>query len=193
VISVLGVILHRFLRHERETVEKTRPNWAVLGGSLAFVALTLAVGLGGIPRAEEIIFLGSLAVIVFLLWRLARELEPAARNTLVATAIVLFLYRAVPLTGDGATWWMIDVLKFDEGFLAQVALLTYALTLIGMFALRGFMARHSIATIVIVLSVAAGLLSMPEPIPTRASGPRDPIRSARPRSTARPASPITRR
>jgi hypothetical protein len=161
VISVLGVILHRFLRHERETVEKTRPNWAVLGGSLAFVALTLAVGLGGIPRAEEIIFLGSLAVIVFLLWRLARELEPAARNTLVATAIVLFLYRAVPLTGDGATWWMIDVLKFDEGFLAQVALLTYALTLIGMFALRGFMARHSIATIVIVLSVAAGLLSLP--------------------------------
>ena len=161
VISVLGVILHRFVKHERETVEKTTPNWSVLGGSVVFVAITLAVGLGGIPRAEEIIFAGSLAVIVFLLWRLARELEPAARNTLVATAIVLFLYRAVPLTGDGATWWMIDVLKFDEGFLAQVALVTYALTLIGMFALRGFMARHSIATIVVALSVAAALLSLP--------------------------------
>jgi hypothetical protein len=161
VMSVLGVVLHRFLRHEREHVEKTRPNWVVLGGSLAFVAITLAVGLGGMPRAEEIIFLGSLAVILFLLWRLARELEPAARNTLVATALVLFLYRAVPLTGDGSTWWMIDVLKFDQSFLAQVQLVTYALTLAGMFALRGFMARHSIATIVVALSVAAALLSLP--------------------------------
>src|SRR5262245_3576158 len=117
VISVLGVILHRFLRHERETVEKTSPNWPVLGGSVVFVAFTLAVGFGGVPSAEEIIFAGSLAVIVFLLWRLARELEPAARETLVATAIVLFLYRAaaaVSLVGDGATWWAIDVLKFDE-------------------------------------------------------------------------------
>jgi hypothetical protein len=142
-------------------VEKTRPNWAVLGGSLVFVAVILAVGLGGVPNAEEIIFVGSLAVILFLLWRLARELEPAARNTLVATAIVLFLYRAVPLTGDGSTWWMIDVLKFDESFLSQISLLTYALTLAGMFALRGFLARHSIATIVVVLSIAAAVLSLP--------------------------------
>jgi hypothetical protein len=161
VISVLGVILHRFLKHERETFEKTRPNWAVLGGSLVFVAITLAVGLGGVPNAELIIFAGSLAVILFLLWRLARELEPAARNALVATAIVLFLYRAVPLIGDGGTWWMIDVLKFDEAFQAQLSLLTYVLTLIGMFALRGFMARNSIATIVIVLSVVAAVLSLP--------------------------------
>ena len=161
MISVLGVILHRFLKHEREVVEKTRPNWAVLGGSVVFVVITLAVGLGGVPHAQEIIFCGSLAIILFLLWRLARELEPAARNALVATAIVLFLYRAVPLTGDGATWWMIDVLKFDESFLAQLSLLTYVLTLVGMFALRRFMAEHSIATIVVVLSVAAALLALP--------------------------------
>jgi BT1 family len=79
----------------------------------------------------------------------------------VATAIVLFLYRAVPLTGDGATWWMIDVLKFDEAFQARLSLLTYALTLAGMFALRGFMAKHSISTIVVVLSLVAALLSAP--------------------------------
>jgi hypothetical protein len=161
VISVLGVLLHHFLKHERESFEKTTPNWAVLGGSVAFVAITLAVGLGGVRYAEEIIFAGSLGIIVFLLWRLARELEPAARNALVATAIVLFLYRAVPLTGDGATWWMIDVLKFDQAFQAQLSFLTYVLTLVGMFALRGFMARHSIATIVIVLSVAAAVLAVP--------------------------------
>ena len=151
VISVLGVVLHRFLKHEREAVEKTRPNWAVLGGSLVFVAITLAVGFGGLPYAQELVFLGSLGIILFLLWRLARELAPEARQVLVATALVLFVYRSMPLTGDGSTWWMIDVLKFNEGFLAQLSLVTYTLTLVGMFVLRRFMAEHSIATIVVVL------------------------------------------
>jgi hypothetical protein len=161
VMSVLGVILHRFVKHEREVVEKTKPNWAVLGGSGAFVLVTLVVGLGGLPFAQELIFAGSLGIILFLLWRLARELEPAARDALVATALVLFVFRAVPLTGEGSSWWMIDVLGFDEGFLARLQLVTYTLTLVGMFALRRFMAEHSIATIVVVLSVAAAVLSLP--------------------------------
>jgi hypothetical protein len=161
LISVLGVILHRFLKHERDIVEKTRPNWAVLGGSLAFVAITLAVGLGGVRYAQELVFAGSLGIILYLLRRLARELAPGARQALVATALVLFAYRAVPLTGEGTTWWMIDVLRFDEGFLAQLQLVTYALTLAGMLALRRFMAEHSIATIVVVLSVAAAILAAP--------------------------------
>jgi hypothetical protein len=161
VISVLGVVLHRFLRHEREVVEKTRPNWAVLGGSLVFVAITLAVGLGGLPHAQELVFAGSLGIILFLLWRLARELAPGPREVLVATALVLFVYRSMPLTGEGSTWWMIDVLKFDEGFFAQLSLVAYALTLVGMFVLRRFMAEHSIATIVVVLSIAGAILSAP--------------------------------
>ncbi len=161
LMSVLGVILHRFLKHERAAVEKTRPNWAILGGSLAFVAITLAVGLGGVPYAQELIFTGSLAIILFLLWRLARELAPGAREVLVATALVLFLYRAVPVTGPGMSWWMIDALRFDEGFFGQLQLLTYTLTLVGMFALRRFMAEHSIATIIVVLSVAGALLAAP--------------------------------
>jgi hypothetical protein len=161
LMSVLGVVLHRFLKHEREQSQQTRPNWAVLGGSAAFVAFTLAVGVGGVPYAREIIFAGSLAIILFLLWRLARELEPGPREVLVATALVLFVFRAVPLTGPGVGWWMIDVLKFDEAFFAQLQLLTYTLTLVGMFALRGFIARNSIASIIVVLTIAGALLSLP--------------------------------
>jgi hypothetical protein len=161
LISVLGVVLHRFLKHEREVVEKTKPNWAVLGGSGVFVVITLAVGLGGLPFGQEIIFAGSLAIILFLLWRLARELAPAARDALVATALVLFIYRSVPLAGEGLNWWMIDVLKFDGSVLAQLELATYVVTLLGMFALRRFMAEHPISTIVVVLSVAAAVLSLP--------------------------------
>ena len=161
LLSVSGVVLHRFVRESTAHGEATRPNWAVLGGSLAFVAITLAVGLGAVPYAQELIFAGSLAIIVFLLWRLARELEPAARDALVATALILFVYRAVPGTGEGTSWWMIDRLGFDEAFLAKLQLVTYALTLAGMFAFRRFMAEKSIATIVVVLTLAGTVLALP--------------------------------
>jgi hypothetical protein len=163
VLSVLGVILHAFLKQNPDAhgEEKTKPNWGVLGGSLVFVALTLAVGLGGVRHAQEIIFLGSFAVIVFLLWRLARELEPAARNVLVGTALILFIYRAVPSSGSGSTWWMIDILKFDEGFLARLSLVSYALTLVGMFAFRRFMAEKSITYIIVFLTLVGAVLALP--------------------------------
>ncbi len=160
-LSVLGVILHRFLAHERETPEKTEPNWWVLGGSLVFVAITLAVGIGRVPYAQELIFAGSFAIILFLLWRLARELEPMARETLVATALIIFVFRAMPSTGAGSSWWMIDVLKFDEAFQSKLALVAYTLTLIGMFALRRYMARTSIPGIIAMLTIAGTILSAP--------------------------------
>jgi hypothetical protein len=181
VLSVLGVVLHGFIKLRRAAAlrrqgrskeeiesllavhgeEKTRPNWWVLGGSLAFVAITLSVGLGEVRYGQEIIFAGSLAVILFLLWRLARELSPEARDTLVATALIIFVFRAMPSTGAGSTWWMIDVLKFDQAFLAKLSLVAYALTLVGMFALRGYMARNSIASIVVMLTIASTLLALP--------------------------------
>jgi hypothetical protein len=162
-LSVLGVILHAFLKQNPAAhgEQRTRPNWSVLGGSLAFVIITLAVGLGQVPHAQEIIFTGSFAVILFLLWRLARELDPVAKSTLVGTALVLFVYRAMPSSGAGSTWWMIDVLKFDEAFLARLSLVAYALTLVGMFALRRFMAEKSITYIIVFLTVVGTLISLP--------------------------------
>jgi hypothetical protein len=180
-ISVLGVVLHGALRarhaaalqrHGRSDAEiaqllaaqgeeKTRPNWWVLGGSLVFVAITLAVGLGGLAYGQELIFAGSAAVIVFLLWRLARELAPEARDVLVATALVIFVYRAMPGPGAGYSWWEIDVLGFDEAFFAKLSLIVSFLTLAGMFVFRRFMAERSIGAIIVVLTVAGAVLTLP--------------------------------
>jgi len=162
-LSVAGVVLHGFTKasHAVQGAEKTRPNWWILGGSLVFVVITLSVGLGQLPAAQEIIFAGSLAVILFLLWRLARELSPVARETLVATALILFIYRAMPSVGPGYQWWAIDVLKFDESFFARLALVAYALTLVGMFVLRRYMAERPISSIIVMLTIAGTLLSLP--------------------------------
>jgi hypothetical protein len=141
--------------------EKTTPNWWVLGGSLVFAVITVSVGLSELRFAKEIIFSGSLGVLLFLLWRLARELEPAAREVLVATALVLFVFRAMPGPGAGSTWWMIDRLHFDQAFLAELSLIASALTLAGMFIFRRYMAEKSISQIIVMLTFAGAALGLP--------------------------------
>jgi MFS family permease len=144
-----------------EPAERPTPNWWILGGSLVFVAFTLGMGLSRTAYNQEIIFAGSLAIVVFLIAKLTRELEPDARATLVGTAIVIFIYRTVPTPGEGLTWWMIDELKFDQRFLAVLDLIAGVLTLFGMFLFRRFMAVRSIAYVVGFLTIAGAVLSLP--------------------------------
>ena len=179
-ISVLGVALAFFLKRRavarlvaqgmdsaqaRKLLEvqdqRPTPNWWILGGSVVFVAFSLGLGFSGIPYNQEIIFTGSLAIVTFLMAKLTRELEPEARATLVGTAIVIFVFRAVPSVGDGLTWWMIDVLEFDQQFLAVLNLITMVLTLFGMFLFRRFMAERSITYVVGFLTVLAAMFSLP--------------------------------
>jgi hypothetical protein len=180
VISVAGVGLAFFLRRrevrrlialgmdpdqardlQTSPEDAAAPNWWILGGSAAFVAFILGMGASGVAFNQEIVFAGSLAIIVVLIARLTKELEPAARATLIGTATVIFVFRAVPTPGEGLTWWMIDVLGFDQRFLAVLSLIGSMLTLIGMFVFRRFMAERSIAYVVGALTVAGMMLSLP--------------------------------
>ena len=140
---------------------KPNPIGGILGGSLVFVVFTLGVGLGGLPFAQEIIFIGSLLIIAFLIRKLLVELDAAVRGALVGTAIIIFVFRAVPLPGPGVTWWEIDVLGFDQQFISLLTFITSGLALVGMIVLRPLMARKSIADIVVLLTLAAGLLMLP--------------------------------
>jgi len=180
VISVLGVVLGGWLkmRHAQSLrgqgfgwrqalemasgrTERPHPNWWILGGSLVFVVFTLTMGLADVPYNQEIIFAGSFGIVAFLMLKLMRELDPDARRLLLGTAIIIFVYRAMPGPGPGATWWMIDDLGFDQQFLAKLSLIASSLTLFGMFIFRRFMADHSIAYIVVFLTVVSTVLSLP--------------------------------
>ena len=141
--------------------ERPRPNWWILGGSLAFVVFTITMGLSRSPYSQEIIFAGSFAIVVFLMARLTRALDPVSRETLIGTAIVIFVFRAIPGPGPGVSWWMIDVLAFDEQFFSVLSLIGSALTLAGMFIFRRFMADHTITYVVGALTIAGALLTIP--------------------------------
>jgi len=170
-----GILLRRRARHLRELGEdhaaidqllfapaaETSPNWWILGGSLVFAIFTLGMGVSQVPLAQEIIFAGSMAIILFLMYRLMLELEPDMRNALIGTAVIIFVFRATPLPGPGLSWFEIDVLKFDQQFLAVLSLIASLLTLAGMVILRPMMATRSIAFVIVVLTIAAAILSLP--------------------------------
>jgi hypothetical protein len=142
-------------------IERTAPNWWILGGSLVFVVFTVSMGLSDIPFNQEIIFIGSLAIVLFLMRRLVNVLEPAARRVLVGTAVIIFVYRAMPNPGPGETWWMIDELAFDQKFISVLSLIGASLALFGMFLFRRFMAERSIAYVVAFLTVVSTILYLP--------------------------------
>jgi hypothetical protein len=180
VVSILGVLLAGWIRR-RDTkrlvargfgadavrsmverhVERPPVNWWILGGGLAFAAVSLSVGLAKVPAGQEIVFGASMLILSFLLWRLLGALEPTARNTLLGTLLVIFVFRATPGPGPGSTWWMIDELKFDQQFLATLSLIASVLTLAGLFLFRRFMAERSITYIVAFLTIVGTVLALP--------------------------------
>ncbi len=136
-------------------------NWWILGGGLVFTIVSLSVGLVQIPYAEESIFCLSMAIVLFLIRQLTAELDSDARNVLVGTAVLVFVFRAIPSPGAGSTWWMIDELGFDQQFMATLSLIGSVLTLAGMFIFRRFMAERSMAYVIGALTVAGTVLSLP--------------------------------
>ena len=141
--------------------EKPPVNWAILLGGLVFALVSAAVGLGQLPGGQEMVFGASLAIVLFLMWRLLGELDADSRATLVGTAVVIFVFRAMPGPGPGSTWWMIDQLDFDESFLARLSAIASILTLAGLFLFRRFMAERPITSIVAFLVITGTVLSLP--------------------------------
>lgn len=180
-ISVAGLLLAQWMHHQqikqlmnaglslqeatsllRPDVPDIRPNMTLLLGGLGFVAFTIGVGLANLTYGQEIIFIGSMLIVMFLMNRLMSTLDSASRSMLVGTAVVIFCYRATPNPGPGVNWWNIDALGFDQSFFSLLALIGSTLSLIGMFILRARMAKHSLIELTFWLTLAGTLLSIPQ-------------------------------
>ena len=180
LLSVLGVVIAAWLKgRTRAQLEArgwnpaqleqaievhgntTKPNWTILIGGLVFVLFTLGIGLSQIPYGQEIIFLGSLAIIVYLIAGMTSALTAEMRITLVGTALVIFMFRAVPTPGPSIAWWVIDELKFDQYFISVLTLLSGVLSLVGMFVFRRFMAEKPITFVIGMLAIFSTILALP--------------------------------
>jgi hypothetical protein len=180
IISISGIILAYFnkqnklktlIRNGMEPLkaknmifvipEMTKPNLLIIIGSIIFVIFTLAVGTSNIKFSQEIVFVGSFAIILFLLIKLSKELDANAKKMLLGTAIVIFAFRAMPGVGQGGSWFEIDVLNFDQEFLSLLGLIASILTIIGIFILRPLMEKSSMTKLIVILSIAGSFFILP--------------------------------
>ena len=109
----------------------------------------------------ETIFCASLLIIGYLIHQLLQNMAPEKRREIVGIAVIIFVFRAMPAIGAGASWWQIDVLSFDEAFFGTLRQISSILAIIGMFALRGWMTRRPIPYLVIFLSLYGTVMTSP--------------------------------
>ena len=155
-ISLTGAMLVR--------LDGTAPkpiDWHILGGGLVFGAVVLAIGLGGLPYGQELIFLISLTVIALMLYRIAEEVDEELRKRIFYAALVIFLYRSAPGVGEGYRWFTIDMLGFDEAFYGTLAQIGAGLSLVGAWLFSDIITRKPIAQVLLWLTIVGTILSLP--------------------------------
>jgi hypothetical protein len=155
-ISVTGALLVR--------LDGTAPkpiDWRILGGGLVFGAVVLAIGLGGLPMGQELVFVISLTVIALMLHRIGQDLDEVHRKRIFYAALVIFLYRASPGVGEGYRWFTIDMLGFDEAFYGTLAQIGAGLSLAGAWLFSDVITRQPIAKVLLWLTIIGTILSLP--------------------------------
>jgi hypothetical protein len=155
-ISALGVLLIRSETNERRPID-----WRILGGGVGFGLIVLAVALGGLPFAQELVFVLSMLVICTMLFFVTRELDAKTRRAMLFASIIIFAFRATPSVGDGYFWWTLDVLKFDEAFYGNLRQTAAIIAIVAMWTFSRQLTDCSVTKVLFWLSVAGAVLSLP--------------------------------
>jgi hypothetical protein len=180
VISVSGALLVRL-----ETSEQRPSDWRILGGGLVFGAFVVITALSGIIAnyfrhaetvvgviafalatigaryGQEIIFIVSMVVVIWMLARVTSEIDHQTRMRIFYAAIIIFAFRATPGTGEGFRWFEIDVLGFDEAFFGILQQLGAAVAILATWFLSDLITRKPAATVLLWITVLGTILALP--------------------------------
>jgi len=156
LISVTGALLVRL-----ETSEQRPTDWRILGGGLVFGAGVTLLALSSLPLSQEIVFIVSMVVVIWMLARVTSEIDHQTRMRIVYAAIIIFAFRATPSVGEGYRWFAIDVLGFDEGFYGVLQQLGAAIAIVAAWLLSDLITRKPAATVLLWLTVLGTILTLP--------------------------------
>ena len=163
-ISVSGIILFNFLNKNKtkpSEFKTTTLDYQIFLGSCTFVILTVFFGILNMPFSREVILISSLLLVAILMRLLIKDLKKEDQYTIVGTAIIIFIFRAMPSPGAGLNWFEIDILGFNQSFFSLLSITSALITLIGMIVLRKAMMKASLAKLFIVLSILSATLYSP--------------------------------
>jgi len=156
ILSIVGVLFVRL-----NPVKPSELNKQVLFGGLLFALFVILVGYNDVPYSQEIVFVVSLGVVLYLLSTVIGDLDADTIKHIKMAMIVIFVYRAMPSVGPALQWWEIDVLKFDESFFAKLAMIGGGIALAGLWFAAKFIIDRSIGKVLIFLTIMSTVLSLP--------------------------------
>jgi len=156
ILSIVGVSIVRL-----NPVATTPLNKQVLFGGLVFAVFVVLIGYNDVPYSQEIVFVVSLVVVLYLLSTLIEDLDEDTIKHIKMAMIVIFVYRAMPSVGPALQWWEIDKLGFDEAFFAKLSMIGGGIALAGMWFAAKFIVDRSIGKVLIFLTIIGTLLSLP--------------------------------
>ena len=156
LLSVIGVTFVRL-----NPVPSSPLNKKIFFGGFAFAFFVVLIGYNEIPYSQEIVFLVSLGVVLYMLSTLIVGLDPQTVYHIKMAMIVIFVYRAMPSVGPALTWWEIDALGFDKDFFGDLGQIGAALALVGMWISSKYIVNQSIGKVLIWLTIIGTILSFP--------------------------------
>jgi hypothetical protein len=156
LISVSGALLVRL-----ETSEHRPTDWRILGGGLAFGAFVTLVALSSLPLSQEIVFVVSMVVVIWMLVRVTHDVDHATRMHIFYAAIIIFAFRATPGLGEGYRWFSIDVLGFDEGFYGVLQQVGAGIAIVATWLLSDLITRKPVATVLLWITILGTVLTLP--------------------------------
>jgi hypothetical protein len=168
LISIIGVSIIKL-----ENVKKSPINCKILCGGLLFAVFVVLMGYGQYQHwqnkilsfifkySQEIVFLVSFGVIVYMISLILKDIEEKTRKFIIKTAIVIFVYRAMPSVGPGLQWWEIDVLGFSKAFFGTLSQIGAVLSILGMWLFSDFIAKKPAHYTLLWLTLVTTILFLP--------------------------------
>ncbi len=159
IIPVISISGSLFIKINPQPVKPV--NWTILGWAFVYLLFLIVMAASQMPYHQEIIFVVSLAVVIYLLKTVARGLPEATIKSLICAAIVIFVFRAMPSVGPGLSWWEIDVLGFSKAFFGVLGQIGTGLAVLGMWFFAKQITQKPIGVVLVTLTIILFLLSLP--------------------------------
>jgi hypothetical protein len=156
LISIIGAVLVNL-----EPSEPRATDWRILGGGLVFGLAVTALAVSGLPFNQEIIFIVSMGVIIWMLRRVVGEIDHSTRMHIFYASIIIFVFRLTPSVGEGYRWFTIDVLGFDEAFYGVLQQVGAAIAIVAAWMLSDLITRRPVPQVLLWITVLGTILGLP--------------------------------
>lgn len=162
LLPIMVIIISYFVPHvKKQSTSHENIDKVVLLGSVIYAATSILLKVFDVPYNLELSVVIGVVVLSYLAARMGMTLTAGFKNSLFATAFLLFMFRATPSMGDGITWWSMDYLKFDAEFYSQLGVVSSIVSVVGLLLLKDKIAKYSLTKTILILTIAGVIFSLP--------------------------------